>query len=337
MNERPFMRAEEIHARIGNAWPQILSSLGVAEQYLAFKTIGGRNRGKPGPCPVCGGTDRYTFDNRHGHGDYICRGCGAGDGFRLLERVHGWSFSQARRQVMNAIGLSDGVATAPTTNTRGARKAISRAEMAQPTQRVRAVLRGSCAVSDCPDAIAYLESRNLWPLPEGCSLRAHPALEYWNGAERIGRYPALIAEVRDLTGELVTIHATYLEAGRKLSAHEPRKILSPLNGRDGCAVRLMVPSAALGIGEGVETALSAGALERISVWAALNTSLLARFEPPPGLERLVIYADRDIPGLLAAGRLMERLQGRLRIELRVPPEPRKDFNDVLKHQGAAHG
>jgi hypothetical protein len=55
---------------------------------------------------------------------------------------------------------------------------------------------------------------------------------------------------------------------------------------------------------------------------------------PPSV---AIYADRDEAGLMAACRLMERLQGRVRLEVRVPSAPAKDFNDVLvsRHEGAS--
>jgi putative DNA primase/helicase len=335
MSERKvFLRAEDIHRQIGPAWPRVLAELGIAEQYLAVRTIGGRNRGKAGPCPACGGTDRYVFDNRNGRGDFFCRQCGAGDGFALLERVHGWSFSEARRQVMAAADLQESTeAPSPAVKRVTAASAEpigSEPTKSTPTQRVRSIARSVCPVAQCPDAMTYLAGRELWPLPEGCAWRAHPGVDYWDEGRRIGHHPALIAEVRDIAGELVTVHVTYLEGGAKLTAHEPRKLLSPLTGRQRCAVRLMPPSGdTLGIAEGIETALSASVLDDVPVWAALNTSLLAKFEPPAGIERLLIYADRDEAGLFAAARLMERLQGRMRFELRVPVTPNKDFNDQL--------
>jgi putative DNA primase/helicase len=192
-------------------------------------------------------------------------------------------------------------------------------------------------VEDCDDAVDYLASRGLWPLPEGCSLNAHATVEYWDDKQRIGRYPALVADVVDMAGELVTAHVTYLEAGQKLPGYEPRKLLGPLTGREGCAVRLMPAGSVLGVAEGLETALSAALLDSLPVWAALNTSLLAKFDPPASVERLVIYADRDEAGLTGACRLMERLQGRVRFELRVPRSPHKDFNDQLTaHTGESH-
>jgi putative DNA primase/helicase len=98
-------------------------------------------------------------------------------------------------------------------------------------------------------------------------------------------------------------------------------------------VRLMPAGALLGIAEGIETALSAAAIDGVPVWAALNTSLLAKFDPPVSVDRLVIYADRDEPGLLAAIRLQEHMQDRIKagltVEVRAPRAPAKDWNDEL--------
>jgi putative DNA primase/helicase len=322
-----FLHADDIHARVD--WLAVLPQLGIGEAFLRLK--------KSGPCPACGGHDRYTFDNRHGRGDFICRRCGAGDGFTLLMRVNRWTFTEARRRVLEVARVETPSNMSPRARQAHALAAISLDPLPtyRPPARVLAVARGACAVADCPDAVAYLESRGLWPLLAGCALRAHPAFEYWHEGQRVGVYPGLVAEVCDMDGELVTAHVTYLENGRKLTTHEPRKILSPLTGRDGCAVRLMSPNDVLGIAEGIETALSAAALHDMPVWAALNTSLLAKFEPPAGVNLLHIYADGDRAGLEAAGHLMQRLQGRVRFELHVPPAPHNDFNDQLTSRGNA--
>ncbi|MGH3429172.1 MAG: DUF7146 domain-containing protein, partial [Mycobacteriales bacterium] len=317
------LRAADIHARLGTSWPMILAELGIDASYLRPK--------KAGPCPHCGGRDRYTFDNRNGRGDFICRGCGAGDGFALLERVNGWNFAEARRRVLRAAGI-ESKSTPPAAPCVARPASAPESTKAVPPLRVRSIARTACPIADCPDAIAYLDSRALWPMPEGCSWRAHPGLDYWHEGKLVGRYPALVAEVRDVAGELVTVHVTYLEAGCKLAGYEPRKILTPMTGREGCAVRLMPGADTLGIAEGIETALSAATLDRLPVWAALNTSLLAKFEPPASVALLHIYADRDEPGLYAAGQLMERLQERVRFELTVPKAPSKDFNDVLQQR-----
>jgi putative DNA primase/helicase len=321
------IQAAEIHARIGSAWPQILAQLGVPESAL---------RNRHGPCPACGGKDRFRFDNKRGRGDYICGQCGAGDGFTLLERVFGWRFTEARKRVIEVAGLGSDEPRVRAGRASTAAPTPDETPQAKPSERVLRLRRDRCAVANCADAVTYLSARGLWPLPEGCAVHAHATVEYFDAGHRLGRFPALLADISDITGALISVHVTYLQGGKKLASHEPRKIFSPLTGRSGCAVRLMPATDVLGIAEGIETALSAAAIDGIAVWAALNTSLLSRFEPPPGITRLRIYADRDEAGLAAACRLMERLQGRMRLEVRIPTAPAKDFNDVLISRGSHH-
>ena len=114
-----MMRAAEIASSIGPKWPAILEQLGIDGKYL---------RDKHGPCPACGGRDRYRFDNRFGRGGFYCNGCGAGDGFTLLQRVFGWDFKTARARVIEAAGIA--------TQALVARPAITRPEtpaIAMPT------------------------------------------------------------------------------------------------------------------------------------------------------------------------------------------------------------
>jgi len=190
------------------------------------------------------------------------------------------------------------------------------------------ILKETCAPEDCGPAIEYLASRNLWPLPPTHTLRAHPSVEYWDEGKSIGRFPALVVAVRNGDSELVTAHVTYLtQAGQKLAEYEPRKILSPLTGHVGCAAQLMPADGVLGIAEGIETALSATKLTGIPTWAALNSSLLAKFEVRESINRLVIFADRDIAGLESATKLMQKLQHKVAMDVRIPTS--KDWNDAL--------
>jgi putative DNA primase/helicase len=307
-----------IHATLGpDGWRNVLLSAGLSERQLSKKN---------GPCPVCTGNDRYHFSNKYGRGDAYCRQCGHLDGFKLLTGALGIDFAEARRRVMSIAGISD---TEHEPITPRSPVADDPEQPARPTQRVRALIRESCAVEDCEPAVLYLDSRALWPLPQGHGLRAHPSVEYWQEGKRIGRYPALIAAVRDMCGELVTVHVTYLTpAGEKLSNYEPRKILSAMTAREGCAVPLMPHGDTLGIAEGIETALSAARMHEQPVWAALNTSLLMKWEPPHTVSKVVIFADRDVAGLDAATKLMERLQERVRLVIKTPQS--KDWNDALR-------
>ncbi len=105
-------------------------------------------------------------------------------------------------------------------------------------------------------------------------------------------------------------------------------------GREACAVRLYrITGGSMGIAEGLETAIAASVLhDNMPVWSALNTTLLSKFTPPAGVDRLIAFTDNDLPGMKAAAALLERLQGQVRVEVRTPPAPHKDFNDVLTNK-----
>lgn len=72
-------------------WPRILPALGV-------KVIKNRHQA----CPVCGGSDRFRFDDKEGRGTWFCNQCGAGDGLKLVEKVFGVNPSEAAQKV-NAV------------------------------------------------------------------------------------------------------------------------------------------------------------------------------------------------------------------------------------------
>lgn len=311
--------AAEVHRAV--TWPRVLAQLGIAEEFL---------RNRPGPCPACGGRDRYRFDNRHLRGDFFCRKCGAGDGFGLLMRVHRWSFAEALRIVAETAGIviADGVVTYPPSTKPPL--APSETRIAHPTARVRDLLRTSSRVDLVPDAVAYLERRGVWPVGE-TDLRAAPLADYYDGRNLMGRYPALVAPIRDRDGDLVSVHLTYLSGGEKAPVSSPRKVLSKLTGREGVSVRLAPVTDRMGVAEGIETALSAARLHDEPVWACLSTSLLVRFVPPDGIEHVTIYADRDDAGVDAAETLAGRLRERgVGVSLRLPRwEETADWNDVL--------
>ncbi|EDW1222219.1 toprim domain-containing protein, partial [Salmonella enterica subsp. enterica] len=72
-------------------WPRILPALGV-------KVIKNRHQS----CPVCGGSDRFRFDDKEGRGTWFCNQCGAGDGLKLVEKVFCVTASEAAQKV-NAV------------------------------------------------------------------------------------------------------------------------------------------------------------------------------------------------------------------------------------------
>ncbi|PCH52631.1 MAG: hypothetical protein COC22_03800 [Flavobacteriaceae bacterium] len=63
--------------------------------------------GRHHPCPACGGTDRFRFDDNDGSGSHICSQCGAGDGFSLIQKMGGYAnFKEAAKAIDDLMGWS---------------------------------------------------------------------------------------------------------------------------------------------------------------------------------------------------------------------------------------
>lgn len=297
-------------------WRGILLELGVPSKAL---------QNRHGPCPMCGGSDRFRFDNKRGEGTWICNACGAGDGLSLAERFTGGSFSEVAGRVDALIGNikpDPAGAAAPEVSEDDRRASLRRVYgETRPSQR-----------GDLVDV--YLRSRGIALDPLPGDLRFGSRLPDGSG----GVHPAMVAVVRDGDGRPCTLHRTFLRPDGRAKAEiaKPRLLMRGGVGGERAAVRLgpHAEGAPLGIAEGIETALAASALHGIPVWAALNTSLMAKWRPPEGVSEVVVYADHDAnyAGQAAAYTLAHRIacDDRLpyaRVEL--PPEEGEDWNDML--------
>src|SRR3954447_5369817 len=85
--------------RARGRWREILPQLGVDTRFLV---------NQHGPCPLCGGRDRYRFDDRDGSGSYYCNQCGAGVGVILVRKLHGWDHKTACNEIDKIIGACSG-------------------------------------------------------------------------------------------------------------------------------------------------------------------------------------------------------------------------------------
>ncbi|MCX8727828.1 primase-helicase zinc-binding domain-containing protein [Gilliamella sp. B2838] len=90
------MKINEITAEAVGKWRLIFSSLGIE--------VG---NGKHCPCPVCGGKDRFRFDNQNGRGTYICNQCGSGDGLELIKNYCQCDAKEASNKVAECLNLSN--------------------------------------------------------------------------------------------------------------------------------------------------------------------------------------------------------------------------------------
>jgi putative DNA primase/helicase len=86
-------------------WPDLLAQLaGLTPDQLTDKHQ---------PCPLCGGKDRYRFDDQDGTGSWYCNQCGGkactgggGNGMDLLMRKTGWDFAEAAKRIEQRLGLA---------------------------------------------------------------------------------------------------------------------------------------------------------------------------------------------------------------------------------------
>ena len=96
--KKSFYDVETVKRAGSGNWDTILT------QY--FGVSGKMLKNKHGPCPVCGGNDRFRYDNRNNSGSYFCNQCGSGDGFDLCVKVSG-DFYEALKVVAEALGVDE--------------------------------------------------------------------------------------------------------------------------------------------------------------------------------------------------------------------------------------
>lgn len=308
------------HARTPTAiraqgrWPALLPMFGVDPKALT---------GRHAPCPICGGKDRFRFDNKEGRGTWLCSQCGAGDGFDLIGRALGIAFGDIAKRIDDMDPASVPVTASPKPIDPG--KAIV---------AMRAVWGMSVAPTGDDPIDRYLTGRGIATRPDPRHVRLCWAARYVEEGQEPTTWPAMIAKISAPDGSGVNVHRTFLTAGgSKAPVGTARKVM--LGGLpDGCAVRLMpVVDNTLGIAEGIETALSAAQIHGIPVWAALNANRLEVWSPPPGVTRVVIFGDNDesFVGQRAAYALAARLKREhgYTVEVETPDRAGWDWNDYL--------
>jgi len=167
------------------------------------------------------------------------------------------------------------------------------------------------------------------PLPG--LLRFHPAVPYWHGVKKLGTFAAMVAPVLAPDGPTVALHRTFLTTeGRKAAVPSPKKLTRAAGPLAGACIPLHKPvRGAIGIAEGIETALAAWCASGMPTVASYCAGNLAAWEWPPGVQRLVIFADADKAGREAADTLRARaLAAGLRVDVLTPTDPGTDWCDV---------
>jgi putative DNA primase/helicase len=131
------------------------------------------------------------------------------------------------------------------------------------------------------------------------------------------------------------MHRTFLkpDGSGKAEMPSPRKLMAG-ELPDGACVMLSdwTGTGVLGIAEGIETALAAGQVWGLPVWAAINATNLAKWTPPEGCDEVAIFGDNDpkFAGQAAAFKLAHKLACKgLHVTVHIPPRVGTDWNDEL--------
>lgn len=308
------MMRETIQDRARGRWQDILAAIGFNPVFLT---------GKNGPCPFCGGKDRWRFEDKEGSGSWICNHCSTGrrqSGVDLVMKLKSVNFIGAKQIIEEHIGE--------------AKVVVPKASQSDEKRRedMRALWLSGRLLDGSDVASRYLIARGLkmaqWP----SALRYVNHLPHRDDSGKRTVWPAMIAKFSAGDCRSSTLHRTWLtEPGEKAPVVPVRKFMPgpiPVG-----AVRLGEPAETMGVAEGICTALAASKLFGIPVWAATGTAQLARWQPPPEAKHVIICADNDknFAGQSAAYALAHRLSVEGRdIEIRMPAL-NGDFNDALNY------
>lgn len=293
-------------------WFGILSSLGVDQSFL---------KNKQGPCPICGGKDRFRFDDKEGNGTWFCNKCGSGTGIYLVMKLRNCEYKDACK----AIDEVSGKASMKTIN-RG--KKDDRSRIDKEITNSRMTVEGD-------EVSSYLSARGLIT-PQ--KLKTHPAMMYYEDGVALGKYPAMLSRIYDKNDNLAGLHVTYLQGESKAPVPSPRKMLKYTETMKGGAVRLFPRAEKLAVAEGIESAIAYHIITGIPCWATTSAQMLSSFEPPDGVKTIVIAGDADenYVGQHHAYALADLLSRKgFKVEVHIPSALGNDWCDVLTMMNAA--
>jgi putative DNA primase/helicase len=299
---------------------------GIISQLIGEDAI----RRKHGPCPICGGTDRYRYDNKRNDGDWFCNVCGVGDGFRLLTEALGIDFAEAARKVDQVVNNIEEKPFKADINIDTRRKHLNEVwSSAQEPWVAHNYLIGRGIPSVTVEQVKDVRGcEKLWYRQHG-----------WQDVDGNGELKnhsyenAMVALIRNSKGEPVSIHRTYIMVDGK-----EKKIMPPIETIVGSCVRLGEPDDTLCLAEGIETALAAWSVTGYPAWATISAHGMAEFKSiPRHVKRVIICADNDesFTGQEAAFACAKHMKQRLKVETEVwmPSNIGDDMLDqMVEHQ-----
>ena len=298
------MKASDTKDRAKWKWKSILSN------FIDSKLLDGKHR----PCPICGGKNRFRFDDTEGVGNYICSHCGAGTGIHLLAQSQSISHSEAWKLVETVIVESVEEKPKPE---------------ADRSARINRVLAACGKITKGGDVHRYLYSRGL--TPDYSKLRLAEANSTSGETMIVGRF--------QLGKKMTGLHVTFLKDGKKITGEDvsPRKMFAlEKDGLVGSAIRLQPLNGGtrIIIAEGIETALSMSQKLGFPAWATGSAGLMEQLQIPNEINEVIIAGDNDrsYTGQAAAYTLARRLTLQKcpkTVTVMLPDSAGADWNDVL--------
>lgn len=305
----------ELIAKCQGRWKVILVRFGVPAEYLD---------GKHHPCPVCGGTDRFRFDDQDGTGSWYCHQHlpkQAGYGLQLVQEVFRCGVPEALHQIAAIIDTIPPALIIPVKNKVDPRPLLNKLWLLSDH------LTGSDMVS------LYLHSRGLVLTPQNVRYDRHC---YESDSKK--PMDALIARIQNVAGKPIGLQRIYLKDGRKAPILSPKKTMPATESLRGSSIRLFFPQSklfetgVLGVAEGIETAIACAHYFQVATWACINSTLMPSWLPPERIRRIYVFGDNDsnYAGQEAAYRLGHALYSRGFISKVLIPDKPGDWADVWK-------
>ena len=221
-------------------------------------------------CPICQSKKKFRLTEYNGKSSWICT-CGNGSVVDLIMEVHGRSYQELMSEIERDYNLQ-------TMKGEPKREAIK-----LPSVPKIATIKGTSVEK-------YLNSRGITSLPQ-----KHLGIAQGQYHSQTGKsYDAMCSIATDYAFNAALVHRTFLDDGAKIES--TAKKLEKLKDSQNIAVRMFDSDTCIGIGEGIESALSASQIYSVPTWAALNTAFLKKFRAPLGVKTLIVFADRDRHG-----------------------------------------
>lgn len=328
-------------------WPEIYKAMGICvEEYFSHAKFIHR------PCPICGGTDRFRFDNWDKFceiGSYFCSSCGAGAGFKFMQQFRQGTFRDQALFVENLFG-SGVVGSSPQIVVPSAHVGPTPQELEATKRRLMKTWSTAHKVKEEDPVWKYLVQTRMLPIMRWpnvvAGLRYHPKGRYCEeDGTLIGSFPMMLAKVAANDGKVATIHRTFLTLDglkapvgvNKQGKDNPVKKLMHGFPASGGAIRLCAAEGdTLALTEGIETALAVLAMTGLPVWACVSAPMLKTVAVPPHVRKVIIFADNDLPdarGWRAGNEAAEELRKRLvaegrQVEVHFPAAAGTDFHDL---------